>query len=129
MRTRFKFVAITLILVAGFVVAVEKSKPVLASTGDSTTESGVSELSEIAVLCATDENEKFEKEWGKYVTQNDLKGTELHETINWVSNEAVIERKKHRRTCGDECNDQAWKAERQKLMNEIARRLERNSMR
>ncbi len=122
MKTRFILVTIALILVAGPVVAAEKSKPYRISAGENTSESAVPELSKIVVLCATDEKEKFEKEWGKYVAQNDLEGAELQETITWVSNEAAIQRKENRRMHGDESSDKNWKAERQKLMSEIARR-------
>jgi ribonucleotide reductase beta subunit family protein with ferritin-like domain len=122
MKKRFILVTIALILVAGLVVAGEKNKPDRISAGENTTESAVPELSKIVVLCATDEKEKFEKEWGKYVAQNDLKGAELQETITWVSDEAAMQRKQNKRMRGDESNDQAWKAERQKLMSEIARR-------
>jgi hypothetical protein len=122
MKTRFILVTFFLILVSGFVLATEKSKAVPISAGENTTDSVVPELSEIVVLCATDEEEKFEKKWSKYVAQNDLKGAELQETINWVSGEAAIQRKKNKRNHDDEINDEAWKAERQKMMSEIARR-------
>jgi hypothetical protein len=122
MKTRFILVTIALLLVAGPVVAAEKSKPDRISAGENATESAVPELSKIVVLCATDEEEKFVKEWGKYVAQNDLEGAELQETITWVSNEAAMQRKENRRMHGDESNDKNWKAERQKLMSEIARR-------
>ena len=122
MKTRFILVTIALILIAGFVVAAETSKPVRISAGENTTESVVPELAEIVVLCAMDEEEKFEKAWSKYVAQNDLKGTELQKTINWVSDEAAIQRKENKGMYGDESKDKAWKAERQKLMSELARR-------
>jgi ribonucleotide reductase beta subunit family protein with ferritin-like domain len=122
MKTYFMFVTIALFLIAGFVVAEEKSKPVRILAGETTTESVVPELSKIVVLCATDEEDKFEREWSKYVAQNDLKDAELQETIKWVSGEAAIQRRKNKHIYGDESNDKAWIAERQKLMSEIARR-------
>jgi len=122
MKTRFMLVPIALLFAAGSVVATEKIKPVSISATENTTESVVPELSKIVVLCANDEEEKFKKEWGKYVAQNDLKGAELKETISWVSDEAAIQRHKNKRMHGDESNDEAWKAERQELMSEIAER-------
>jgi hypothetical protein len=122
MKTRFIFVPIALFLATSLVVAGEKNKSVRISAGESTTESVVPELSKIVVLCATDEEEKFEKEWSKYVAQNDLKGAELQNTITWVSNEAAIQRHKNKRMHGNESNDKAWKAERQRMMSEIAER-------
>ena len=122
MKTRFILVPMALLFATGLVVATEKIKPAGISAGESTTESVVPELSEIVVLCAKDEEAKFKKEWGKYVAHNDLKGAELQETISWVSDEAVIQRHKNKRMHGDESNDEAWKAERQKLMSEIAER-------
>ena len=122
MKTRFILVPIALILVAGLLVADEKSQAIRASTGESATDSVVPELSKIVVLCAADEEEKFKKEWGKYVAHNDLKGAELQETIAWVSDEAAIQRKKNKHTDREDSDDKAWKAERQKMMSEIARR-------
>jgi ribonucleotide reductase beta subunit family protein with ferritin-like domain len=122
MKTHLLLVTIALFFIAGFVVAEEKSKSVRISAGENTTESVVPELSKIVVLCATDDEDKFEKEWGKYVAQNDLKDAELQKTINWVSDEAAIQRRKNKHMHGDENNDKAWIAERQKLMSEIARR-------
>ena len=122
MKKRFVLVIFVLILVAGFAVAVEKNTAEVTSAGEVTTESVVPELSKIVVLCATEEEEKFEKEWSKYVAHNDLKGAELQKTITWVSDEAVIQRKKHKSMHGDESNDEEWKEERQKMMNEFARR-------
>ena len=122
MKTRFILVPMALLFATGLVVATEKINPVGVSAGESATESVVPELSEIVVLCATDKEKKFEKEWGKYVAHNDLKGAELQETITWVSDEAVIQRHKNKRMHGDESNDEAWKAERQKLMSDIAER-------
>ena len=122
MKTRFILVPMALLFATGLVVATEKIKPVHISAGENNTESVVPELSEIVVLCAKDEEAKFKKEWGKYVAHNDLKGAELQETISWVSDEAAIQRHKNKRMHGDESNDKAWKAERQKLMSEIAER-------
>lgn len=122
MKTRFILVPMALLFATGLVAATEKIKPASISAGKNTTESVVPELSEIVVLCATDKEEKFKKEWGKYVAQNDLKGAELQETISWVSDEAAIQRHKNKRMYGDESNDEAWKAERQRMMSEIAER-------
>jgi hypothetical protein len=122
MKTRFISISMALLFASGVVVATEKIKPVSISAGENTTESVVPELSEIVVLCAKDEEAKFKKEWGKYVAQNDLKGAELQKTITWVSDEAAIQRHKNKRMHGDESNDAAWKAERQKMMSEIAER-------
>jgi hypothetical protein len=122
MKTRFILMTIALFLVSGSIVAGEKSKPDRISSGESTTESVVPELADIVVLCATEEEEKFEKEWSRYVAQYDLKGVELQKTIIWVSDEAAIQRKKNRHRNGNESDDKAWKAERKNLMEELARR-------
>lgn len=82
-------------------------------------ESVVPELSEIVVLCAQDEKKKFEKEWSKYVSEHDLKGVKLKETIAWVSEEAATQRKKTRKK-GNKEEDEAWLEERRRLMSEIA---------
>ncbi len=119
---RFVLVPIALLFAAGLVVATEKNKPVNISATENTTESVVPELSKIVVLCATEDEKKFEKEWSKYVAHNDLKGTKLQETIAWVSDEAAIQRHRNKRMHGDESNDDAWKAERQRMMSEIAER-------
>ena len=123
MKTRFILVTIALILFTGLIVAEETKKPDRISPGKNTTESVVPELAKIVVLCAADEEEKFEKAWSKYVSQNDLKGAKLKETINWVSDEASIQRKKNKQTNGDETDEKAWKAERKKLMDELARQV------
>jgi len=123
MKTRFILVTIALILFTSLIVAEETNKPDRISPGKNTTKSVVPELAKIVVLCATDEEDKFEKAWSKYVSQNDLKGAKLKETINWVSDEATIQRKKNKQTNGDEIDDRAWKAERKKLMDELARQV------
>ena len=122
MKMRFVLVPIALLFAAGSVVATEQVKPVSISATENTTESVVPELSKIVVLCATEDEKKFEKEWGKYVAHNDLKGAKLQETITWVSDEAAIQRHRNKRKDGDESNDEAWKAERQRMMSEIAER-------
>ncbi len=122
MKMRFVLVPIALLFAAGLVVATEKNKPVNISATENTTESVVPELSKIVVLCATEDEKKFEKEWSKYVAHNDLKGAKLQETIAWVSDEAAIQRHRNKRVHGDESNDEAWKAERQRMMSEIAER-------
>jgi hypothetical protein len=122
MKMRYIAVTIVLIFVVGFVEAIEKTKPVYISSGENTTESAGSELSKIVDLCAKDEEKKFEKEWSEYVIENDLKGTELQETINWVSDKAAIQRKNNKRMNGNESDSEVWKEERQKLMNALAQR-------
>jgi hypothetical protein len=124
MKMRYIAVTSVLILVIGLVVAKEKSKPVYISSVENTTESAGPELSKIVDLCAKDEEKKFEKEWSKYVIENDLKGTELKETIDWVSDEAANKRKNNKRINGKESDSEDWKEERQKLMNELARRAQ-----
>ena len=117
MKMRYAAVTIVLFLVIGLVVAQEKTKPVYISSGESTTDSGRPELSEIVDLCAKDEKKKFENKWSNYVIENNLKGTELQETIKRVSDEAAIQRMN-----GNESDSEAWKEEQRKLMNELARR-------
>ncbi len=121
MKMRYAAVTMVLFLVIGLAGAQEKTKPVYISSGENTTDSGSPELSKIVDLCAKDEKKKFEKKWSNYVIENNLKGTELQETIKRVSDEAAIQRKKNRHKNGNESDDKAWKAERQKLMDEIAR--------
>ena len=122
MKMRYIAVTIVLIFVVGFVEAIEKTKPVYISSGGNTTESAEPELSKIVDLCAKDEEKKFEKEWSKYVIENDLKGTELQETINWVSDKAAIQRKNNKRMNGNESDSEVWEEERRKLMNALAQR-------
>jgi hypothetical protein len=124
MKMRYIAVTSVLILVIGLVVAKEKSKPVYMASLENTTQSAGPELSEIVDLCAKDEEKKFEKEWSKYVIENDLKGTELQETIDWVSDEAANQRKNNKQINGKESDSEDWKEERQKLMNELARRAQ-----
>jgi len=114
-------IIIALIIASGPIVAGERKNPDRISLGENTTESVVPELAKIVVLCATDEEEKFEKEWSKYVVQYDLRGAELKKTISWVSDEASIQRKKNRQMHGEEYDDKAWKAKRKKMMDELAR--------
>ena len=85
-----------------------------------TTDSTMPELSEIVVLCATDEKKKFEKEWGKYVAKNELKGEQLEKTIREVSDRAEAYREKE--FAGKEKNA-AWKEERRRLMSEVAEKV------
>jgi hypothetical protein len=121
MKTRYAAVTMVLFLVLGLVVAQEKTKPVYISSGENTTDSGRPELSKIVDLCAKDEKKKFEKKWSNYVIENNLKGTELQETIKRVSDEAAIQRKNNQRMNGNESDSEAWKEEQRKLMNELAR--------
>jgi hypothetical protein len=123
MKSRFMLVTIALILFTSLIVAAETNKPGRVSANKNTTESVTPELTKIVVLCAADEKEKFEEAWRKYVSQNGLKGAKLKRTINWVGEEATIQRKKNRQMTGEEIDDQAWKAERKKLMDELARQV------
>ncbi len=113
-------IIITLTLLSNSVAVAGSSNPVPLSTGVETAESTETDLNEIVILCASDEEKKFEKEWGKYVAKNDLKGKDLQSTIDWVSNEADLHR--HKVSHGDVKNDEAWKEERKKFMTEVARR-------
>ena len=124
MKMRYAAVTMVLFLVIGLAGAQEKTKPVYISSGENTTDSGSPELSKIVNLCAKDEKKKFEKEWGNYVIENNLKGTELQETIKRVSDEAAIQRKHSKQMNDKESDSEAWKKERQKLMNELARRAQ-----
>lgn len=86
----------------------------------STAESVRPELSRIVVLCATEQEEQFEKEWRQYVNKKGLKGAELKETIAWVSDEAAAQRKKERATDKTEPVDEEWLEKRRQLMTEVA---------
>ena len=121
MKTRLILVTIAFIFVADSAISAEKNKAVSISAGENTAESVVPELSEIVVLCATEKEKQFKKEWSRYVAHNDLKGNKLQETITWVSDEAASQRKHTKRMLGEENDEEAWKAEREKLMKEIAR--------
>ena len=121
MKTRLILVIIALIFVAGSANAGDKNKAVSISAGENTAESVVPELSKIVVLCATEKEKQFKKEWSNYVAYNDLKGDKLQETITWVSDEAATQRKHTKHMLGEENDEEAWKAEREKLMNELAR--------
>jgi len=122
MKMRYAAVTMVLFLFISLVVAQEKTKPVYISSDENSTDSGRRELSKIVDLCAKDEKKKFEKIWSNYVIKNKLKGTELQETINRVSDEAAIQRKNNQRMNGNESDSEAWKEEQRKLMNELARR-------
>ena len=121
MKTSLILMTIALIFAVGSTVAGEKSRVVSISTGENTADSVVPELAEIVVLCATEKEKKFKKEWSRYVAYNDLEGDKLQETISWVSDEAASQRKHTKRMLGEESDEEAGKAERQKLMNELAR--------
>ncbi len=121
MKTRLILVIIAFIFVAGSANAGDKNKAVSISAGENTAESVVPELSKIVVLCATEKEKQFKKEWSNYVAYNDLKGDKLQETITWVSDEAATQRKHTKRMLGEENDEEVWKAEREKLMNELAR--------
>ena len=119
---RFVLVTIALFFASDSIAVEEKIKSARISSDENTTESVAPELANIVVLCAEEEEKRFEKEWSRYVAHKDLKGAELQKTINWVSDEAVVQRKKNRQKNGGDSDDKAWKEERQKLMDELARR-------
>lgn len=85
-----------------------------------TTDSVQPELSKIVVLCATEQEAQFEKEWRQYVNKKGLKGAELKETIAWVSEEAAAQRKKERAKDEPEAADEEWIEKRRQLMTEVA---------
>lgn len=85
-----------------------------------TADSVRSELSKIVVLCASEQEEQFEKEWRQYVNKKGLKGAELKETIAWVSDEAAAQRKQERATGETESVDEEWLEKRRQLMTEVA---------
>ena len=116
--------SVALLLLAGFVVALEQDESELTLATADADESEPAELNELVVLCAEEEEKKFEIEWSRYVVKNELKGKELQETINWVSDEAASQRKNSEQDQTDVKDDEAWKKERQKLMNELARRAQ-----
>jgi len=119
---RFVLVTVALFFASDSIAVEEKIKSARISSDENTTESVAPELANIVVLCAEEEEKRFEKEWSRYVAHKDLKGAELQKTINWVSDEAVVQRKKNRQKNGGDSDDKAWKEERQKLMDELARR-------
>ena len=97
-----------------------------AGGGETSAESSAPELDKVVVLCASDEKEKFEKAWGSYIADHDLKGDELQKTINEVSDRAELYRNRERilaeDATGHQEDDSAWKAERREFMSEVARR-------
>ena len=101
------------------VTRVKKAATLRVASEPQATESVVPELSRIVVLCAQEEKEKFKEEWGKYVNKHDLKGAELENTINEVSDRAEIYRAKELALEEDEEESKAWKAERRRIMNEV----------
>ena len=96
-------------------------------------ESVVPELAKIVVLCAQEEKKEFEREWGKYVKHHDLKGRDLQKAIKDVSDRAATHRDKEwgestasmnkMAASKHEAKEAKWKAERQKIMNEVARQI------
>ena len=123
-HTKLVLASLSLLLVAGFVVALEQDESKLTPVVAKADESGSSELNELVALCAEEEEKKFEIEWSRYVVKNELKGKELQKTINWVSDEAASQRKISEHDKTGHKDDEAWKKERQKLMNEYARRAQ-----
>lgn len=101
--------------------AANTSKLVVSSKAN-TADSVQPELSKIVVLCASEQEEQFEKEWRQYVNKKGLKGAELKETIAWVSEEAAAQRKKERATSEPEAADEEWIEKRRQLMTEVAER-------
>ena len=94
--------------------------------GGTRAEADARELDKVVVLCASDEKAKFEKAWGNYIADHDLKGEELKTTINEVSDRAELYRNRERILAEDASgqaeDDSAWKAERREFMSEVARR-------
>lgn len=88
---------------------------------DSPAESVTPELANIVVLCATEQEEKFEREWRRYVDKHELQGVELAETIAWVSEEAASRRHKDHPEKGDK-EKKDWADKRRAFMNEVANR-------
>jgi len=122
MRTRLTLLAITLFLVTDVSMTVEARMPERLATGLDASKAATTELSEIVDLCAEEKEEKFQDKWSTYVAQNDLKGNQLQDTIDWVSSEAAIQRESHNGKHGNKKDLEAWKAKRKKLMAEIARK-------
>jgi len=94
--------------------------------GGTRTEADARELDKVVVLCASEEKAKFEKAWGSYIADHDLKGADLQDTINEVSDRAELYRNRERiladGATGQAEDASAWKAERREFMNEVARR-------
>lgn len=78
------------------------------------------ELSKIVVLCATEQEEQFEKEWSQYVSKKKLHGAELKQTIAWVSEEAARERKMERLESTEQMSEEDWLEKRRAFMSEVA---------
>ena len=122
MRTHLISLTIALFLVTDVSMAIETPIPERLAAGLDTNKTATTELSEIVDLCAKEKEKKFEEKWSTYVTQNGLKGTELTDTIAWVSSEAATQRKSSKGRHGIKKDHEAWKAKRKKLMAEIARK-------
>ena len=101
MRTHLTLLTITLILIIDVSMATVTGMPERLATGLDWSETATTELSEIVDLCAEEKEERFEKKWSTYVAQNDLNGTELKDTIDWVSSEAAIQRESYKGKHGD----------------------------
>lgn len=86
-------------------------------------DSAIPELAGIVVLCAREEKEKFEKEWGKYVKHHKLEGRELQKTIQEVSDKAAKQRKSEWAEGKGGSDEAKWKAERRKIMSEVAKQM------
>ena len=78
------------------------------------------ELSKIVVLCASEQEEQFEKEWSQYVSKKKLHGAELKETIAWVSEEAAEKRQRERLESGEKLSEEDWLEKRRAFMSEVA---------
>ena len=122
MRIHFILLTFVLFLVTDVSMAIEAPMPERLVADLDKSKAAATGLSEIVDLCAKEQEEKFQKKWRTYVTQNGLKGAELEDTIDWVSSEAALQRESHKGTNGDKKADEAWKAKRKKLMAEIARK-------
>lgn len=91
------------------------------SAKSTTRDSVVPELEKIVVLCANEQEKQFEKEWKQYVDKHELKGSELNETIAWVSKEAAYQRKKEGKLKTDK-DEAEWAEKRRDFMREVADR-------
>ena len=89
--------------------------------GTATRDSVTPELSRIVVLCANEQEDRFEKEWKQYVDKHGLEGPELSETIAWVSKEAAHQRKSVGKLKSDK-DEEAWARKRSEFMRQVADR-------
>ncbi|NND45966.1 MAG: hypothetical protein HKN58_11635 [Xanthomonadales bacterium] len=102
------------------VTSASSSSKLAVKSKDAKVESVQPELSNIVVLCASEKEEQFEKEWRQYVNKKGLKGAELKQTIAWVSKEAAQKRKQDRSAEQSAEADEAWLEKRRAFMQEVA---------